>query len=112
MTLWHLLLRGLRDSHLLLRPFNTWSLFLRSSQRWKNLTSSVCYCIAKDMMPFRTVNNEGFQKMLHTFEPRYVLPDRKTLTQHYMPEMYEREKEKIMDVMGKGVQYFAMNIWQ
>ena len=64
------------------------------------------------MMPFRTVNNEGFQKMLHTFEPRYVLPDRKTLTQHYMPEMYEREKEKIMDVMGKGVQYFAMNIWQ
>ena len=33
-----------------------------SSQRWKNLTSSVCYCIAKDMMPFSTVNNEGFQK--------------------------------------------------
>ena len=25
--LWYLLLRGLRDSHLLLRPFNTWNLF-------------------------------------------------------------------------------------
>ena len=45
--------------------------------------------------------------MLHSFEPRYVLPDRKTITQHYMPEMYKREK-KIMDAMEKGVQYFAL----
>ena len=25
-----------------------------------------------------------------------------------MPDMYEREKEKIMDAMGKGVHWFAM----
>ena len=60
------------------------------------------------MMPFSTVNNEGLRHMLHTFEQRYALPDRKTITQHYMPEMYEREKEKIKDAMGKGMQFFAV----
>ena len=39
------------------------------SQRWKTLTTSVCHYIAKDMMPFSTVSNVGFQKMLRTFEP-------------------------------------------
>ena len=76
-----------------------------SSQRWKNLTSSVCYCIAKDTLPFSTVINKGFQKMLYTFKPQYIQPDRKTITQHCMPEMYETEEEKIMDAMGKGVHW-------
>ena len=80
----------------------------RSSKRWKNLTSSVSYCIANDMMPFSTVNNEAFQMMLHTCESRYIPPDQKMIIQHYMPEMYEREKEKIMDVMGKEVHWLAM----
>ena len=60
----------------------------QSSKRWKALTDSVCQYIAKNMMPFSTVTNVGFQKMLYTFEPRCVLPDRKTITQHYMPEIY------------------------
>ena len=41
----------------------------QSSKRWKALTNSVCQYIAKDMMPFSTVTNVGFQKMLYTFAP-------------------------------------------
>ena len=48
----------------------------QSFKRWKALTNSVCQYIAKDMIPFNTVTNVDFQKMLRTFEPQYVLPDR------------------------------------
>ena len=32
------------------------------------------------------MNNFGFQVMLHTFEPRYMIPDRKTFSQNYIPD--------------------------
>ena len=54
---------SITESFELLQPI------LQSSKRWKALTNSVCQYIAKDMMPFSTVTNVGFQKMLHTFEP-------------------------------------------
>ena len=37
--------------------------------RWKKLTESVCYFIAKHMLPFDTVNSPGFQRLVNTFEP-------------------------------------------
>ena len=64
-----------------------------NSKRWKMLNKSVCRCIAKDMLPISIVNNIGFRGMLHTFEPKYVLPDRKTFCQHYISEMYEDENK-------------------
>ena len=45
--------------------------------------------------------------MLRAFEPRYVPPDRKTITQHYIPGMYKRERTKIMNAMAQGVEYYA-----
>ena len=80
----------------------------QSSKKWKALTNSVCQYIAKDMMPFSTVSNVGFQKILHTFEPRYVLPDRKTITQHYMPEIYEQVKSNVTEAMKRDLVYFSL----
>ena len=60
------------------------------------------------MMPFSTVNNVGFQKMLHTFEPLYVLPDRKAITQHYIPEIFEHMKANVIQAMKQGVVYFSL----
>ena len=71
----------------------------QSSQKWKSLTNSVCYCIAKDMMPFSAVSNKGFQNMLHAFEPRYVLPDRKTI---YHTALYARYVPERKDENHKG----------
>ena len=59
-------------------------------------------------MPFSTVSNVGFQKMLHTFEPRYVLPDGKTITQHYMPEIHEQVKSSVTEAMKRGLVYFSL----
>ena len=66
-----------------------------TNPRWKALTESVCYFIAKDMQPLSTINDTGFLHMLKKFEPRYTPPDRKTLTLNHMPKLYVREKDQI-----------------
>ena len=82
--------------------FQQLSPIAHSSSRWKALTDSVCFCIAKDMLPYDTVTDPGFRHMLHTFEPRYVSPDRKTIARHYMPLLYEREKAKVTSARPLG----------
>ena len=79
-----------------------------SSSGWKALTDSVCFCIAKDMLPYDAVTDPGFRHMLHMFEPRYVPPDRTTIARHYMPLLYEREKAKVTSTMASGLQHFAI----
>jgi len=37
----------------------------------EKLTDSVCYFIAKDMLPFDTVYSAGFLHLVNTFEPQY-----------------------------------------
>lgn len=43
--------------------------------------------------------------MLHTFELRYVLPDRKAITHHYVLTIM---KMKIMNVMEQGLEYYVL----
>ena len=52
----------------------------KSNPHWRKLTDSVCYFLAKDMLPFDTVNDPGFRHMINVFEPRYIPPDRKTIS--------------------------------
>ena len=82
----------------------------RSSKRWKQLNNSVCLCIAKDMLPVSITSNADFLNMLHTFEPRFVLPDRKTFTQHYLPELYESGRARVATAMKYGLKYFSLTI--
>ena len=79
-----------------------------NSKRWKTLNQSVSHCIAKDMLPISIVNNVGFQAMLRTFEPRYVVPDRKTFSQNYIPEIYQSEKARIAAAMARGLKNFSL----
>ena len=69
--------------------------FPRNSSKWIKLTESLCYFLAKDTQPFDTVNGAGFQKLVHDLEPRYKLPDRKTISTTYMPQIYKSKKEAI-----------------
>ena len=50
----------------------------KSSSRWKSLTQSVSYFLAKDILPISIVNNDGFKRMLQKFDSRYTPPDRTT----------------------------------
>ena len=67
----------------------------KSSPRYKTLTNSLCYFLARNMQPYDTVNDAGFRYMLKTLEPRYTPPDRKTIATTYIPKMYETEKNRI-----------------
>ena len=60
------------------------------------------------MLPVSITSNAGFLNMLHTFEPRFVLPDRRTFTQHYLPELYESERARIATAMKCGLKYFSL----
>ena len=84
----------------------------RDSRRWNQLTESVCYFIAKDIQPIDTVNDEGFQAMIKTFEPRYTVPDRKTFAMNYLPKMYATEKKRISNLLQKSPHFSCTtDIW-
>ena len=38
------------------------------SKKWMELTNSVTYCVAKDMLPMYSVEKPGFQRILATFD--------------------------------------------
>ncbi|XP_036149072.1 uncharacterized protein LOC118647741 [Monomorium pharaonis] len=44
------------------------------------ITNSILFMIAKDNLPFATVEKEGFRNLMHTIIPLYKIPSRKTIT--------------------------------
>ena len=59
----------------------------QKSKKWQELTDSVTYCLAKDMMPIYSAEKEGFRQLLQSFDPQYELPSRKyVLLQHCHPQ--------------------------
>ena len=76
----------------------------RSSSRWKALTNSVCYFLAKDLQPLSTANDQGFLHTLKVFEPQYTPLDKTTFGRHYLPELYAKERKKICKQMSDGLQ--------
>ena len=59
-----------------------------------------------------TINDIGFCKMINQFEPRYTPPDRKTIATHYLPQMFEAEKEHIREAV-RSAEYYAVttDLW-
>ena len=86
----------------------------RTSPQWNQLTDALCYFIVRDMQPFDTVNDSGFQHILREFEPCYVPPDRKTIPCNYMPCLFaiERTKDRVRQQLS-GITNFAVttDIW-
>ena len=78
-----------------------------SSPKWIKITESLVYFKTKDMQPLDTVEDKGFLHLLHTLEPRYQPPSRKTLSVNYLPSIYEREKQKISAKVS-AADYFAL----
>lgn len=77
----------------------------KSSRRWNELTQSVCYFLAKDMQPIDTVNDTGFRTMLKKFEPRYIPPDRKTVSTNYLPQLYQAETDRVKKLLDPITSY-------
>ena len=58
----------------LTQAFDKGTPYDKSSKRWKEVTEAVTFYLAKDMVPFKTVENEGFKRLLKVVDPRYEVP--------------------------------------
>ena len=85
----------------------------RSSERYKKLTTAVCYFICKDQQPFDTINDSEFRHMLNVFELRYIPPDRKTIASNHIPALYDDLKESITKQMTHDACFFSIttDLW-
>ena len=85
----------------------------RNSACWKTLTIAVCFSIAKDMHPYQTVGDLGFQCLLYSFHHRHHPPDRKTVSTKLIPKLYDSERECVNNAIS-NVGHFALttDIWR
>ncbi|XP_071652992.1 E3 SUMO-protein ligase ZBED1-like isoform X2 [Temnothorax longispinosus] len=85
--------------------------FGEGGTRAGGITNAILFMIAKDNMPFQTVDNEGFRNLMKTIVPLYSVPGRKSITKK-MEEKYEYlsacEKQKL-----EKIDYFSVtaDIW-
>ncbi|XP_067257290.1 E3 SUMO-protein ligase ZBED1-like [Chanodichthys erythropterus] len=78
----------------------------KQSKRNKDITKAITNFLAKDMMPFSTVENVGFRKMMSVIDPRYELPGRKYFSRTAIPKLYGEVRERVEEQL-KSVSYFA-----
>ncbi|KAK0144032.1 putative RNA-binding protein 46 [Merluccius polli] len=67
----------------------------RTSKRALDVTSAIANFICKDMRTYSVVENEGFRDLLHTLEPRYVMPSRQHFSEKCIPNLYNEVKARV-----------------
>ena len=91
------------------QAFSRGQKYPRDGNRWKELTDSVAYFLAKEMLPFYTVEKEGFKRMLTTFDRQYDLPGRKYFSNTAIPELYNKVRSQVASSLQK-VEFFSATI--
>ncbi|CAJ1065719.1 E3 SUMO-protein ligase ZBED1-like [Xyrichtys novacula] len=71
-----------------------------STEQAAEFTDSILNMIVSDMRPLSMVEDEGFQKMISTFNPKYTLPSRTYFTK-LMEKKYEEIKAKLTNILKK-----------
>ena len=68
--------------------------------------------IATDNQPFSVVHDTGFNRLIKTLEPRYVLPSRKYFSESIVPDIKEKINAKLAEMLI-GVPYVSLttDIW-
>lgn len=79
----------------------------KDSKRWQQVTNAVTYAIAKDCLPFRTVEKPGFTRLVSTLDRRYILPGRKHFSHTAIPSLYASTREKVYRELQEGVKFFS-----
>jgi len=84
----------------------------KKGKRWKELTDSVTYCLAKDGLPIYTVEKPGFRNLLKSFDPRYNVPSRKYFSEVAIPTLYSAERSKLFDQLSYLVHFSSTtDLW-
>ncbi len=72
----------------------------RKGGKWKELTESVTFFLAKDGQPMYTVEKPGFRRMLKIFDARYQLPSRKYFSGTAIPNLYSSVRQKVQEELS------------
>lgn len=64
---------------------------IRKRRVGKSITIHLC----KDMVPIQTVEKPGFNAMLKTLDPRYIMPSRKYFTDKEIPQLSSEIHDKV-----------------
>ena len=88
------------------------NLYSRGSNKWKCLMDSVTHCIAKDILPIRIVEKEGFKALAKALNLRYELPTRKYISKKAIPDLYSTTRASVKSQIS-ATEYFAAttDIW-
>ena len=88
--------------------FEAWTKLSSSSREHKELTKSVTYFLAKDMLTTYTVEKSGFVQMLTKFNSRYELPSRNYFSRVAIPALYSEVKSEIQQkINDQHFTYYA-----
>ena len=60
----------------------------KTSQRHKQITGAISRYICKGMAPVYVVEKDSFRDLIHTLDPRYVMPSRKHFSKVELPHLY------------------------
>ncbi len=63
----------------------------------KDITKALTNFLAKEMMPFSTLENVGFRKIMSVIDPRYELPGRKCFLRTAITALYGEVRDRVED---------------
>ncbi|KAL4512217.1 hypothetical protein ABPG72_005219 [Tetrahymena utriculariae] len=70
-------------------------LFSINSNKYIQITNSICQLLIQSNLPFNLVENDSFINLMQVIEPRYSYPKRKYFSQNWINyNMNGREKNK------------------
>ncbi|XP_065899760.1 E3 SUMO-protein ligase ZBED1-like [Dysidea avara] len=67
----------------------------RTTRKWREITTAVTYCLAKDSLPIYTVDKVGFRNMVEKMDPQYDFPSSKYFSKTSIPALYEDTRQKL-----------------
>ena len=82
--------------------------FAANDPRQTTVTRAIAEMLAIDMEPFSKVENRGFRNLLNKLEPRYKIPSRITFLRSIIPEMFEREQNRVKEEINSKFTSLAL----
>lgn len=76
--------------------------YKKDSKAKKEIDELIIEWIVKDMMPLSAVESKTFKKLIHRLDPKYELPSRREVGRTLLPDLYNREVERVRKELEKA----------
>lgn len=82
------------------RPIFQTTLKMTATSNKKKIDKYLTMMIATDFQPYSIVEDKGFRKLVEILNPGYKLPSRQKIRYELMPELYQRAKLKLANMLA------------